>query len=477
MILLITLLLSTAQAQDKKDDKDKDIYREHYHYQFERDSTTRPNLVQIQIATNKVAQEEKEIDDLLKKNPSDCDKDELYWRTKNLEWTKKHLKQTDDVIATVRRGLKAQLGLLKQYENGEAEGQPDNVFADYVDPHGNVVKDPKTGQNLRSAYISFADTDEAGKPITKMIALRDLISYIHDFEAAADKWVKHSGDDKNSVDQFLRTYQDKDTAKNPKFYNMTLDDAIKAYSTACAMNGTGCLNSVFQVSYKEEQKRTLQIGSGIHIFQIKTTTVLGYQPEYNNYMGTQLRSNNSDKNRVEVNYIQDFGKAMALAEEDAYWKIIQTQQLTINDEDGEVPIDGYLRNIYFDSKRRKDCMRDKSYTFNSDSPPGPFQSYKEKTICTKHGIQIQSASVTELANYGGSTAKVNSIYDITDYVKSRATSQSSYQDTFYAAVTGQGIGSCDTVEVRVIYRCACMPDDIEFKQHHKIDQAFAFSCP
>ena len=451
LILLSLIAGYSAHAQQKTQGEVTETIDLYVHP----DAKNHATLSQIKKADSEVDLEKKEIKRLQENNPDDCDKQDLALREQDVNFYDKHKEQIDEIIGTIRKGLKVQLGLLQGYTKGEVTGFPSETI---------TTPDGKTQQ---SAVISYNDTDESGKTTARNISVSDLIAYIRKFEAEA----KTVSDDQKDIDAFVAKYKDPKTQNDPKYFYMTLDQAVKAYA-GCAGNG-GCLNSAFQVSYHEEQGRVLVTGSGKHMFRITTTTVLDWNQKYGTTVSTQLRDKNSAQTKVAVNMVQDFGEAMDLAAEGAYWKILRNQQLTI---DG-VPIDGYLRKIYFDMQRSNDCQKKKGFfTYNADSTPGPYLSYSEKTECKKFGLDILTGSVTKTYSYGG-TAPVGAVFDITKYIQDNANGKGDFSSDFYAAVSSQGMGHCDDVRLRITYVCGCDREEKVFENVYKMGHPQTISCP
>ena len=459
LILLSLLTGYTAHAQEQK--KAPAEVTEIVDLCVHPDAKSHVPLTQIKKADSEVDLEKKEIERLQKNNPDDCDQQDLTLRKKDVDFYDQHKEQIDEIIGSIRRGLKVQLSLLQGYEKGEV-----------TNDEAETVTDPD-GRVYQSSVINFNEVNESGASVLHAVSVSNLIAYIHRFEAEAKK----ISDDPKDIDAFIKdynapTHNGVPTEKDPKYFFMTLDQAVKAYA-GCTGDGGGCLNSVFKVSYHEQQGRVFTKGSGKHIFRVTTTTLLGWNQKYGTTVSTQLRDKNATQMKVDVNMVHDFGEAMDLAAEDAYWKILRSQQLTI---DG-IPIDGYLRKVYFDMQRSNDCQRKKGFfTYNADSTAGPFLRYEEKAKCTKYGLDILSGSMTKTENWNG-TAPVGSVFDITKYLQDRANGKATFASDLYASISSQGMGNDDDVKLRIIYFCGCDREEKVYEKVMKTIAIQAISCP
>jgi hypothetical protein len=410
-----------------------------------------PKLKRLEDGLSQADKEWNEVLKLINAPKSDCDKEEALLRKQDLEFLKNNHEQINEMISKVRKGLKKQKLLMRSYEKGLVEGE---LAEAYTNPQGE--------QDL--SVMSEVSTQDpvTGDTVIKKIAVKDLFKYIQKFEKEA----LTTKDNEASVAALLKKYRDPQTQNDPAYFKMTLDQAIEVYSKK--------LSSVFHLSYRQEQKRELIIGSGKNIFRVLCTTVMGYSQQYKTMVGTQIgKTKQSVPSNVELNLAQNFTEALAQAEEDKYWEVLRAQQLTI---DG-IPVDGLLRRIYFDSQRSKECQKLSSYTFNEGSSPGPYLSYDQKAPCTKYGIELLSANITLTRHYNGSAA-VGSVFDFSQQLRSQANGQMSCgsENGFRDIVSSLGIGSCDDVRLQVSYRCGCSRDVKELNQHYKIGQKVAFSC-
>lgn len=412
-----------------------------------------PSLERLNKARNDVIDEEKKIALILASPKDDCEADEARLRQQDVDFVKKNDKQIAEIIGRVKAGLKKQLSILKGFENGVAtnEIQEEYLF---------------NGSPEKSVFIEFTDINEKGESVQVRISTKNLIRYIRKFEAEA-KAVK---DDEASVNAFLAKYKNPANENNPEFFNLSLKTAIKAYSGCRA----GCLDSVFKVSYREEQKRELFVGSGKNIFRVRTTTTMGWSGLYNTQVGTQLISGGADQQNVQLNIAQNFGESFEQAKEDDYWGVIRAQQLTING----IPVDGYLRRIYFDNLRRPECQKKVSYTFNPKSDAGPYLSYDDKELCTKFGLEILTASMKKTRNYNGSKSSVGSVFDLTASFKAAGDGKMSVSSSngFYDMVSSSGVGSCDDVALDMTYRCGCERTTRSYNKAYKLGHSLTISC-
>ena len=422
------------------------------------DAKKQSTLTQIKKADEDLAKEKAELEKLqtptADAKKDDCAEEELRIRKEDADFYETNKNQINDLVATVRKGLKVQAEILHGFEQGKATNDPED-FEKYTNTDG------KPDQ---SEYIEIKVAEGPADTAVKKIYVKDLIRYIKKFETEA----KTVSDDPKAIDAFVEQYRQSKTATDPSYFNMTLDQALKAYA-GCV---NGCLNSVFQVSYHQQQKRILSVGAGKHMFRLTTTTVLGVDHKYPNAaLGSQLsQKRDSGDTNLSVNMVQDFGEAMDLAAEDAYWKVIRDQQLTING----IPIDGYLRRVYFDEKRSLNCP---SYTFNENSTPGPFLSYDQKTECRKVGIQVQSASIQKVKEWAevAGPAPVGSIFDLTEGVKRVANGQMNHTDDFNTIAQALGISHHDVVSISINYTCGCDKHVMTFTQaSYKLSGALTF---
>ena len=459
ILLLLFSLQNATQAQQNSSSTSEinetvDLY-------VHPDSKKQSPLIRMEKANQDLIQEKAELEKLKKTQSDDCLTEEIKLREEDANFYETHKDQINSLIATIKKGLRVQTELLHGFEQGRATNNPED-FEKYTN---------SKGMPDQSEYIEVKLSESPTDTAVKKIYVKDLIRYITKFETEA----KTVSDDPKAVDAFVEQYRQAKTATDPNYFNMTLDQALKAYS-GCV---TGCLESVFQISYHQQQKRSLTIGAGKHLFRLTTTTVLGVDP---NYPGTKLgtllnpKVNDGDLN-TSVNLVQDFGEAMAVAAEDSYWKVIRDQQLTING----IPIDGYLRRVYFDNKRGVDCS---SYTFNENSTPGPFLSYDQKTECTKVGIQVQNVIIKKVGQGaqwcgGGGTAPMGSIFEITEAVKKVADGQMNHTDDYNAIVQSLGIAHHDAIDLVINYTCGCNKHQLTFTApNYKLSSSVTFgNCP
>ena len=382
-----------------------------------------------------------------------CEKQRFKLWIEESNFLSKNGKQIEAMVNSVSQGLKLQLAILRGYEKGRAyDSGPggENAPVDFTLPDGSVV---------HSSVISFDDVDESNHAVSKTIPISNLVKYIKKFEAAAASVPDRPAD----VDAFLKPYQDPKAQLSPDFYFMTLNQAQKAYA-GCTTSG--CLARDFQRSMNQQEGRVLSLGTGKHAFLVTTVTTLGWQKEYGNYFGSALPMTPS--NHMEINLEQSFTEAFQTAEEGAYWKMIRQQQLTLIDPDTNesVPIDGYLRKVYFDRKQSSACRLKDMDSFDPNLPPGPAVSYREKKACTRVGINVVSASIQK---------KIMS-WPITDYAK-KWNGKKLAVDTFYEAVAATGkVGSCDYVTLHFRYQCGCDPEIHELDPHYKIDRSVTITC-
>lgn len=347
-----------------------------------------------------------------------CADEELNLRQRDAEFAKKHADQIEAIIRDIQGGLQRQRITLRGFENGVAEGAE---VVEYINAQGKPD---------RSAMVEFSAYVDDGKEVRKKVPLKDVIRYVRKFEAEAAK----VPEDAAAIEAFLDRYRKPSTQNDPAYFNMTLEQAMKAY--------TKLLGSVFTATNSEMMGRQLVIGTGKHLFQVRTTTTLGFNPEYGTTVGSTLQAAKAKRVRVEL--LQDFGVAFKVSEEGRYWDVIRQQQLTI---DG-IPVDGLKRREYFDGLRSPECVEKVKYSFNQKSEPGPFLSYAQKEECRDRGIEILSASVT--SGIDGDDA----IFDFTQRVKTAADRQYSFQIDPKALSVPTSLLKEDVV-LKVRYRCGC----------------------
>jgi hypothetical protein len=443
---LLGMMSPTARAQTQKV-TDKLIIT------VDTDSSDRP-IERLKTGISTVLKEMEEIKTLLRTTTDDCQKEELRLRLLDAQFLQKNAKQIEDIIGFVQRGLKLQAALLQNFAQGVVEGEAMETFT-YLN-----------GETVNSAIIEFKD-DAEGKPVRRRIPLVSLVRYITLFEAEAAK----TKDTKEAVEALMARFKDSKTQNDPAFFYMTLDQAVKAYQER--------LNSVIQRSSRLMNTRNLAIGSGKNLFRITTLTTLGYDPVYHTTVGSMLTGGamltNSQKsqNGVTLALVQNYGEALKQASENRYWEIIRGQQLTI---DG-IPVDGYLRRLYFDAMRSRECQRSSSYTFNGGSDPGPYMSYQDKVKCEKFGMEILAAVMEKTRDNKGKIP-VGTIFDLTAKMATAANGQSSISSPngFYSMVSELGMGSCDDVRMRVSYRCGCEVRPREKDMHYKLGRTLGFGC-
>ncbi len=383
---------------------------------------------------------------LMSKSPSFCDQEKLRLRLEDAQFLKKNADQIADIIGSVRKGLKYQLGLIRNFQNGLTEGYE---AEDYTNADG---------QPDKSVMMEIKDFSESDATKTKKIAVKDLMKFIAKYEKDAKVLDEAALEAK---------YSDALNERKPEFFFMTLSQATSAYQNQ--------LNSVFRRSNREEQSRNFVLGSGKNLFRLTTTTTLGWNGKYSTTVGTQLRKTNEVNPKLSINLVQNFSEALEQAAEDKYWEVLRNQQLTI---DG-IPVDGYLRRVYFDAMRSVECQEREAFTFNEKSVPGPFQSYEDKDPCTKSGMELLTASVTKTHDWGGGRGvRVGAVFDITAAIGGEANYKKrvSSADGFRRIITSLGMGNCDDVEFEATYRCGCSRRVIPFKVKYKLGGTISFGC-
>jgi hypothetical protein len=441
-----------AQTQGTVSNPSKKV-RNQLNITVDTDSSDRP-IERLKSSVSTVQKEIEEITGLLKTVTDDCQKEELRLRLLDAQFLRNNAKQIEDIIGFVQRGLKLQATLLQNFAQGLVEGEALETFT------------YPNGETVTSAIIEFKDEEE-GKPVRRRIPLVSLVRYIALFEAEAAK----TKDTKEAADALIARFKDSHTQNDPAFFYMTLNQAVKAYQER--------LNSVIQRSSRVMNTRNLVIGSGRSLFRITTLTTLGYDPVYRTTVGSMLTGGamltNSQKsqNGVTLALVQNYGEALKQASENRYWEIIRSQQLTI---DG-IPVDGYLRRMYFDAMRSRECQKGGTYTFNANSDPGPYLSYQNKVKCEKFGMEILAAVMEKTKHHDGKVP-VGTIFDLTKKMATIANGQSSISSPngFYSIVSELGMGSCDDVRMRVSYRCGCEARPREKDMHYKLGRTLGFGC-
>ncbi len=407
-----------------------------------------------------VAEEQKKINEMRSQANDNCERDEIRVRQLDLDFYKKYEKQITEINDKVKKGLKKQAEILNGYREGKVEGIPSEEFN-------------FNGKTESSAMIEFSDEDQDRNPITVRVPVKNLIRFIFKFEEEASH-IKSNDD--VAIDALLKKYNAPENARDPAYFNLTLDQATRAY----AGNPTGCLDSAFKISYRQEQERELFVGSGKDQFRVSSYTILKQLKVYDNKddptqfhtvsVGTLLRRDLQNQNNGKVTLSENFTEAFKEANEDRYWEVVRAQQLTL---DG-IPIDGLQRRIFYDQTRRYDCPQ---YTFNEKSPPGPFLPYDQKTTCTKVGFDLLSAALTKTGNYNGRAA-VGSTFNLTEGLKAEIDGRQriSARNGFHNLVVSSGIGNCDYVSLHMTYRCGCERVPRTYDKAYKMDQGISLSC-
>ena len=400
--------------------------------------------------------EENLIKALRSKVPTSCAEKELNLREAYLNFFRKNEKQINSLINTIRSGLKLQRSILEGYEQGIVEGAPLEIFN-------------FNGQSDRSAIIAFEDLNSKGTLSRVEVPVKNLIRFVEKFEEEA----KLLSDSPQEIHDFLKRYQSNLNLNDPNYFYLNLARAAKAYS-GCEKQG--CLNSVFKSSLNSSGfaviASELFTGQGKQQFRILTSTELGFDPTYQTRFGSLLKpsdklSPGASKN-VTITLAQNFSEAFTQAKEDRYWEIIRKQQLTIN----QIPIDGYLRRLYFDRLRTPECSKP-VYIFNPKTAPGPYQDYADKEVCKRVGFEILTATVTPTNG-----PKKDTVFQITSELQTEAGGKKGLasKNGFYDLVQNSGVGQCDDATFNLSYRCGCSPEIHRVSKHYKFGNSLSFTC-
>ena len=393
-----------------------------------------PPLVQIEKAKSQLVGEEAEIKKILETSTDDCAKEEARLRQQDVDFAKKNMVQMSEIIDTISKGLKTQKTILSNFENGIASDEPQ------------VQAKNAHGVTETTSIISFDYTPETGQPIVKEVSLKDLVRYIRKFEAEA----KTIPDSPAEIEKFLDRYRQEATEHDPEYFNMTLEQAKRAFSER--------MGSVFQVSYTERYSRVLALGSGKNIFTVNNITRLGWDHKHGTVVGSGLRNAEDKSKNIDVTMIQSFSDAYNTSmKESGYWDVIRGQKLTI---DG-IPIDGLERRKYFDALRSEKCQKT-VYEFNEKSDSGPYLPYSDKTECSNVGIEILSASLES------STGDSSKVFDFTAKLKPLTKGQYRFKLPAMADNVPASLLNNNT-QLSVTYRCDCEKKSFQVVQIENLD--------
>jgi len=409
-----------------------------------------PDLPKLNDGVTKAKAESAEMAQKLKTvPPTSCEHGEYQARKDYADFLIQHAPEISEIQQKMARGLSAQALLIRDYEKGIVEGKSD-------------------------VNILISDLKSNGEFEDKYIPVKDLVAYIRQFESIV------SGCKDSETAGTVALFEDQSTATNPFYFNMTLDEAKQAYLK---------LGTTFLRSFKEEQARSFEVGTGKSTFQVVPVTRLGYlttsHPDAGKtdnqstsdgvQIGTALAPNQNVV--VDMSLKQTFNEVLVHAGENTYWDTVALEQITING----VPIDGTARRKYFDKLDRTQDCRNKgvSYTFTQPNNAGPYQSYDQKTVCHKpHVMEIQSAVVWEttepfskqLVSSGKGAVVTREIKPIFDGFESKKSGK-----IYSEVLPNMNLRSCSYVTLDIWYSCGC-DEPKEVTPHLKADYDINLSC-